>query len=73
MDKYEKVLKPWKQIVINNFIGGVAWAIGATIGFSLIVAIITIILKQINLIPFIGSFTAEITKYVLQSNPQLIK
>lgn len=73
MDKYKKVLKSWRQILINNFIGGLAWAIGATIGFSLFITLITLILKRINLIPYIGNFTAEIAKYVLQTNPQLIK
>jgi len=73
MDKYEKVIRPIKQIMLNNFIGGIAWAIGATIGFSIIIALLTIVLKQINFIPYIGNLTAEITKYVLQNNPQLVK
>jgi len=73
MNKYEKVTSSWKKIAVNNFIGGISWAIGATVGFSLFVAIIGLILKQINLIPIIGNFTAEITKYVLQTNPQFVK
>lgn len=73
MDKYEKVTRSIKQIMFNNFIGGIAWAVGATIGFSFIIALLTILSKQINFVPFIGNFAAQVTNYVLQNNPQLIK
>jgi len=59
--------------MINNFIGGISWAIGATVGISIIIALLSILARNINLIPFIGNFASQITNYVLQNNPQLIK
>lgn len=73
MERYDKVKRNLKEIFINNVIGGVAWALGATIGFSLIIAFLTLISKQIDLIPVIGNFASQVTHYVLQSNPQWVK
>ena len=73
MEKYERVRKHLKDLVLNNFLGGIAWGLGATLGASIVFAILSLILKNINLIPFIGDFVSQITNYVLQNNPQLIK
>lgn len=48
-----------------------AWALGATIGLALIAVILTLILKNISLIPVIGNFVAEVIKFVVQKNPNL--
>ncbi len=60
-----------KQIIINNFIGGLAWALGATIGLSLIIAILTLIAKNINIVPAVGSFVSNIITFILATNPNL--
>jgi len=73
VEKYEGVRRHLKDIVFNNFIGGIAWGLGATVGVSIVIAILSLILKNINLVPFIGNFVSQITNYVLQNNPQLIK
>lgn len=73
MEKYEGVKRPFKDIILNNFLGGIAWGLGATVGVSIVIAILSLILKNINLVPFIGNFVSQITNYVLQNNPQLIK
>lgn len=73
MEKYEKVKRPLKDIIFNNFVGGIAWGLGATVGVSIVIAILSLISKNINLVPFIGNFVSQITNYVLQNNPQLIK
>ena len=73
MEKYEGARRHLKDIVFNNFLGGIAWGLGATIGLSIVIAILSLILKNINLVPFIGNFVSQITNYVLQNNPQLIK
>ena len=73
MEKYEGVKRHLKNIIFNNFVGGIAWGLGATVGVSIVIAILSLILRKINLIPFIGDFVSQITNYVLQNNPQLIK
>lgn len=76
MTKFEQVEKRIKDIVINNFFGGIAWALGATVGFSIVIVILSFFLKNVNLIPFVGDFISKVTEQVLknlQSNPQLVK
>ncbi len=72
MEKHEHVHKTRTRIFINNFLGGIAWGLGATVGVSLFFAIFAFVLKQVNLIPFVGNFVSEIVKYVLQNNPHLL-
>jgi len=72
MEKHEQVSASHKRIFINNFIGGIAWALGATIGLALIVTILTFILKNVNLIPVVGNFVADIIKFVIQKNQNLL-
>lgn len=73
MEKYEGVKRSFKDIIFNNFVGGIAWGLGATVGVSIIIAILSLILRNINLVPFVGNFVSQITNYVLQNNPQLVK
>jgi hypothetical protein len=72
MERHEQVSASHKRIFINNFIGGIAWALGATIGLALIVTILTFILKNVNLIPVVGNFVADIIKFVIQKNQNLL-
>ncbi len=60
-----------REIVANNFIGGVFWAVGATVGLAIIFSVLTIISNNINLIPVIGSFVSEIIDFVITKNPKL--
>jgi hypothetical protein len=66
---------PFPQIVLNNFIGGISWALGATVGLSLIIAILTLIIQNVNfnLIPVIGSFISNVINFVLANNPNFKK
>jgi len=73
VEKYERVRRSFKDIIFNNFVGGIAWGLGATVGVSIVIAILSLILKNINLVPFVGNFVSQITNYVLQNNPQFIK
>lgn len=76
MTKFQLATKAVRDILINNFLGGLAWAVGVTIGFSLIIFLLTNVFKNVNWIPFIGDFLSNLTSYVLsnlQTTPQLIK
>ena len=69
---YERSSKlKFREIVFNNFIGGISWGLGATVGVASFFAVLTILAKQINLIPFIGSFVSEIINFILATNPHL--
>ncbi|MDQ5901082.1 MAG: hypothetical protein QG600_660 [Patescibacteria group bacterium] len=68
---HERVTASRKKIIANNFLGGIAWAIGVTIGLSLFVALLTFLSDSIGLIPFIGSFISDIIDYVLSYNRNL--
>lgn len=72
MEKHEQVNASHKRIFVNNFIGGIAWALGATIGLALIVTVLTLILKNVNVIPFVGSFIADTIKFIITKDPNLL-
>ncbi len=67
---HEKIYLSRKQIFINNLIGGIGWAIGSTIGISVIVALLTFMFSHINLVPVIGNWVADISKVVQEKNGQ---
>lgn len=64
---------PMSKILLNNFIGGIAWAIGATVGLALFFFIIGFIAKNINFVPIVGSFVSDVLNFILATNPNLQK
>ena len=59
------------RIISSNFIGGVSWALGVSIGFSLLIALLGLFSHYINFIPFIGKFVSEVIDFVLSHNQSL--
>lgn len=59
------------EVIFNNFIGGMFWGVGATVGVALFFFIVTIIAKNINLVPVVGSFASEVLSFILATNPNL--
>lgn len=53
-----------RDIMFNNFIGGIFWAVGTVFGLALIFGVLGIVSRYVNLIPFIGDFIAEIIDYL---------
>ena len=72
MEKYEQIKESRKRIFANNFIGGIAWALGATVGLALIVGILTLILKNVNVIPVVGNFIGNVIQFIIAKNPNLL-
>lgn len=69
---YERAISKSKKVIFtNNFIGGIGWALGVTIGFSLLIALLGLLSDYIGLVPFIGSFVSEIIDFVLSYNKNL--
>lgn len=58
------------DIVYKNFVGGMAWAAGASVGFTLLVAVVGILLRKLGGLPVIGDFLAsvvEVTQVAMRS------
>lgn len=70
-DNYNKINLNRREMIINNFLGGLSWAIGASIGFSLLIAILGFIAAKAGLIPIVGTFVSQIIDFVLEHNPSL--
>ncbi|CAN5177681.1 hypothetical protein BH09PAT1_BH09PAT1_1080 [soil metagenome] len=70
---YEKASShmSFSRMASSNFIGGIFWALGVTIGLSLLIALMSLISHYINFIPIIGKFVSEIIDFVLSHNPRL--
>lgn len=49
------------DIIIGNFLGGLAWGFGTVIGATIVAAIVLGILNQFNFIPGIKSLTNSAT------------
>ena len=60
-----------KDIIINNLIGGIAWAIGATVGLALFFWLLSVIAQNINFIPIVGTFVSDIINFILATNPNV--
>ena len=71
--KYEQANRKLsiKEIILNNLIGGISWAFGATIGLSLVITLLTLFSRDVNVIPIIGTFVSSILDFVLKTNPNL--
>ena len=70
---YEKASQKltFKQIILNNFIGGIAWGLGATIGLSIVITLLGLLAKNLDLVPVIGTFASEVVDFVLHHNNNL--
>ena len=48
-----------------NLVGGVGWALGMTVGFTLLVSLISLIFSYLGGLPLIGNFLAAIINHTL--------
>ncbi|MDP3994207.1 MAG: DUF5665 domain-containing protein [bacterium] len=61
-ERYNQIYRSKKQIMLNNFLGGIAWSFGTLIGAGIIVFAAGFFFSRINLIPIIGFWIQEIIK-----------
>lgn len=56
----ENFYRPLKRMIRDNFIGGIAWSLGATVGITLIITLLSFSVQYINAVPFIGETLADV-------------
>lgn len=70
-DKHEHIHHSKRHIFTNNFIGGVAWGLGVTVGLSVFVALLAFIGANIDFVPVVGDFVSKIIDYIVTNSGQL--
>lgn len=68
MEKYEQVQVGKRQMLLNNLLGGIAWGIGATIGASLFISLLGLILSKLDFVPIVGTFIVKILEFIEQNS-----
>jgi hypothetical protein len=69
-EKYEpieKVYRPLHTMVRDNFIGGMVWALGATVGIALIAALLGLLVNVLGGVPFVGERLADLVSATNQA------
>lgn len=76
-EKFEKISESVKsfftrkvdlrKVFLKNFVAGIAWGIGASIGLSLIFTLSTAILRWVGGLPIVGSFLADVIEATTQA------
>jgi len=56
-----------RRVFVKNFVAGIAWGIGASIGLSLIFTVTTAILRWLGGLPIIGNFLADVIEATIKA------
>lgn len=67
VEPIEKINRPLPKMLWQNFLGGIAWSLGVTIGLTIILAILGFMLSKINLVPIVGDFASGVVEFVEQN------
>lgn len=72
MQPHEKVSAPVskKQMMWNNFLGGLFWGIGTALGAILLLTVLGFLVSRLDFVPILGDFIAEITHTVKEKESQ---
>ena len=62
-------ISTWK-VILNNFLGGLAWGLGTVLGATVVVAVLIILLSKLHSIPFIGDLIGNILQSIQSQNVQ---
>ncbi len=68
-DKHLLVEKSLKKIMVNNFVGGIAWGLGVTVGASLLLGILGYFASNIGIIPVVGKFVQDLLVFLSENSP----
>lgn len=59
-EKYLRVLDSKKHILLNNFLGGISWALGTIVGFLIISIISVYIIGQTGVLTKVSSWLSGV-------------
>ncbi len=59
-EKYLRVIDSKKHILMNNFLGGISWALGTIVGFLIISIISVMIIGQTGALSKLGTWFSDI-------------
>jgi len=60
-------ISTWK-VILNNFLGGLAWGFGTVLGATLVVALMIIALTQLDGVPILGDFFTGLLETIQPSS-----
>ncbi|MBI2577714.1 MAG: hypothetical protein HYV77_02620 [Candidatus Wildermuthbacteria bacterium] len=55
-----KIYMSWRRIMLNNFLGGIAWGFGTVMGATVVIALLAVFFNWLGGVPFIGGSIQEI-------------
>lgn len=58
--RFVRMHNSWSRLLLFNFLRGLALGLGSVIGATVLVSILVYVLSQINFIPIIGDYAAQI-------------
>jgi len=61
-----------RKIMLNNFLGGLAWGFGSVIGATLFLVIFLGLLRSFNFLPGIGGLETEINNALPRKVPAVL-
>lgn len=61
----ERYYTSWPTLIVRSFTGGLFTALGATVGFGLVIWVAGFILNSLGVLPLVGDFFARLN-YMLQ-------
>lgn len=53
-----------RQVMLANFLGGLAWGFGTVVGATLVVALLLGLLKILGFVPFLGDLVSQISSNI---------
>ncbi|KKS65347.1 hypothetical protein A3A14_02695 [Candidatus Daviesbacteria bacterium RIFCSPLOWO2_01_FULL_43_38] len=62
-----------REIMLANFLGGLAWGFGTVIGATVVVALLLWIMQVVNIVPFVGDFVSGIVEVVNKGQPARLR
>ncbi|MEX0621623.1 MAG: DUF5665 domain-containing protein [Candidatus Woykebacteria bacterium] len=52
------------KMVLNNFLGGLAWGFGTVLGATVVVGLGIFVLSKLNTVPILGEFISNILREI---------